>query len=80
MLYDIYNVFIKKICGYEYGVKMYSEESAIGELLIKNNMKCYYEDSLSVIHQESTVTGKINYKKRFNSWRESLEYIIKEFY
>lgn len=72
--------FIKKIQGYEYGIKMYSEESAIGELLQKNGLKCYYDDSITVNHQESTVTGKINYKMRFALWRESLEYILKEFY
>ena len=72
--------FIKKIHNYEYGVKMYSEESAVGELLLKNGMLCYYDDSISIIHQESSVTGKINYKNRFAAWRESLEYILKEFY
>ncbi len=72
--------FVKKIYGYEYGVKMYSEESAVGELLMKNGMRCFYDDSISVIHQESSVTGKINYKRRFTAWRESLEYILKEFY
>lgn len=72
--------FVKKIYGYEYGVKMYSEESAVGELLMRNGLRCFYDDSISVIHQESSVTGKINYKQRFTAWRESLEYIIKEFY
>lgn len=65
---------------YEYGVKLYSEESWIGELLLRNNLKCYYDSTIQVIHQESTVTGKINYKKRFAVWRESLQYILNEFY
>lgn len=73
-------LFIKKILGYEYGVVLYSEESAVGELLLRNSMKCYYDDSLSVLHRESSVTGKINYAKRFHAWRESIEYILKEFY
>ena len=72
--------FIDRIKGYRYGVKLYSEESAIGELLIKNGMKCFYDDSLSVIHQESTVTGTIDYRNRFNAWKESLEYILRQFY
>ena len=63
-----------------YGVKMYSEESAVGELLRHNQMRCYYDDTISVIHQESSVTGKINQAKRFAAWRESLEYILKAFY
>ena len=72
--------FVKCILGYEYGVKMYSEESVIGELLRKYEKKCYYDSSISVVHQESSVTGRINYKKRFSMWRQSLEYIITEFY
>ena len=72
--------FIRRIRGYEYGVKMYSEESAVGELLRHNQMRCYYDDTISVIHQESSVTGKINQAKRFAAWRESLEYILKAFY
>lgn len=74
------NAFMRSIRGYEYGVKMYSEESAIGELLTRNNFKCYYDSSISVIHDESSVTGKINYKERFSAWKESLEYILQEFY
>lgn len=72
--------FIKAIQGYDYGVKLYSEESAIGELLLKNNYKCYYDEKISVIHNESSVTGKLPSKIRFSAWRESLEYILKEFY
>ena len=72
--------FIKKIKGYVYGVKMYSEESAIGELLLRNGYKCYYDSNIKVVHQESTVTGKVNYKNRFQLWKTSLEYILNEFY
>ena len=72
--------FMQKIWDYEYGVRLYSEEAAIGELLIRNGLRCYYDDSLSVIHTASTVTGRINYRKRFAAWRESLEYILREFY
>ena len=72
--------FIDRIKGFEYGVILYSEESCVGELLIRNNLKCYYDNSIEVIHNESSVTGKMNYKKRFYEWRKSLLYIIKEFY
>lgn len=72
--------FIAKIRGYEYGVTLYSEESCVGELLRKHNMKCFYDNSIEVIHQESTVTGKMNYKARFEAWRTSMEYILREFY
>ncbi len=72
--------FIRVIRGYEYGVVLYSEESCIGELLRQHNMKCYYDSTLEVNHTESTVTGKINYKKRFKAWRESMIYIVNTFY
>jgi len=72
--------FTRAIRGYEYGVKLYSEEAAIGELLRKNGMKCYYDDRIEVIHEESSVTGKINDRARFTAWSQSLEYILKEFY
>ncbi len=72
--------FIRRICGYEYGVRLYSEESAVGELLKREGMRCYYDETLLVIHQESSVTGKLNQKKRFSAWRESLEYILNTFY
>ena len=72
--------FIKKIHDFKYGVRLYSEESCIGELLLKENMSCYYDNYLKVNHNESTVTGKINYKLRFKYWKESIDYILKEFY
>lgn len=72
--------FMESIKGYLYGVTLYSEEACIGELLIKNNMRCYFDKTIRVHHNESTVTGKINYKKRFEYWKESIDYILKEFY
>lgn len=72
--------FIKEIYGYVYGVKLYSEEACVGELLRKKEMKCYFDKDIRVSHNESTVTGKINYKIRFKFWKESIDYILKEFY
>lgn len=72
--------FIKNIQGFLYGVKMYSEESCVGELLNKYKLKCYYDSEFEVEHRESSVTGKVDYKRRFSLWRESLVYIIDMFY
>lgn len=72
--------FIKKIYGYKYGVKMYSEESCIGELLVRSQKKCFYDNSIKVNHVESTVTGKINKKLKYHYFAESLKYIKDEFY
>lgn len=72
--------FIKLICGYTYGVKLYSEEAAIGELSLKHGFKCFYDSNLVINHNESTVTGSINQKSRYELWRESLIYIRDTFY
>ena len=72
--------FIKKIVGYEYGAKMYSEESCIGELLIRANMRCWYDADIEVSHVENTVTGNMNSIVKCKAFNDSLKYIIKEFY
>lgn len=72
--------FIKDICGYTYGVTLYSEEACIGELLLMNKKKCYFDNTLRVHHNESTVTGRIDYKKRFKYWKDSIDFILNEFY
>ncbi len=74
------NDFINDIYGCQYGVKLYSEESYIGEMLIKYGKKCFYDANLKVTHQESAVTGKLNYKNRFFEWRRSIDYILNTFY
>lgn len=74
------NAFTSALRGYEYGVKMYSEESAIGELLVKYGKKCFYDSDITVVHEESSVTGRMDYNRRFLAWRESIEYILQEFY
>lgn len=72
--------FIKSISGYYYGAEMYSEESCVGELILQKDKKCFYDSTLEVEHCESSVTGKINYKKRFNMWRKSIKYILDTYY
>lgn len=72
--------FINDIRYYEYGVKLYSEESCIGELLLRHGYSCFYDSTLKVDHTESTVTGKMNFNDRFGYWAESISYILSEFY
>lgn len=64
----------------EYGPLMYSEEAYLAEIVRLNNKKCYYESGIELIHTGSTVTGKLEIKKRSRYFQESLEYIKKEFY
>ena len=72
--------FIKAISDYVYGTLLYSEEACIGELLLRYRKKCYYYSEIEVRHTCSTVTGGVNYKKRFKLWADSIDYILNEFY
>lgn len=63
-----------------YGVLMYSEEAFIAEHIRLNNKKCFYDHNIEVIHKGSTVTSKLDIKKKANYLVESLQYIINEFY
>lgn len=57
---------MKSIKGYLYGVTLYREEPYIGELLIMNNMRCYFGKIIRVRHIGNTITGRIDYKKDLN--------------
>ena len=72
--------FIERIKGYIYPTLMYSEESCVGELLICNGMRCYYDDQLNIEHLEGSVTSLLALKSKCRYIRESLEYIYSEFY
>ncbi len=72
--------FMEVLKTKEYGPLMYSEEAYLAEIVRLNNKKCYYESDIEVIHTASTVTGKLEIKKRARYIQESLEYIKKEFY
>ena len=74
------NDFICDLCKNEYGAKMYSEESYIGEMLIKNGKRCFYDSNIKIVHTEGAVTGKIDYVKKVKYMKESMEYILKNFY
>lgn len=74
------NEFIKSIIGNVYGVLLYSEESYIGEMLIKHKYKCYYDSELKINHIENAVTGKMKYKYKYRYISESLNNIMETFY
>lgn len=78
MIYS--NKFTNYLKGDIYGVKMYSEESYIGEKLRLNNLRCFYDSSLKLTHNESSVTSTLENKQRFTYIKESLIYIMKTFY
>lgn len=72
--------FISKIKGQRYPVKMYTEEGWVAENLIKNKMKCFYDNELSVIHREHGTTGMLRIARQSAMFRESLQALLDEFY
>ncbi len=79
-----YMIFSKEFAQYisqrPYGVKMYSEESYVGEMLLRAGKKCYYDSTIKVNHIESAVTSSLGIKNKSKMFAESLQYIYDEFY
>lgn len=72
--------FIKVIKNKEYGALMYTEEAYLAEFVRLNNKKCYYNSEIEVVHEGSTVTGKLEIKRKAGYFLESLEFLKREFY
>ncbi len=64
----------------KYKALMYSEESYISELVRKYDKKIYYDSEIEVIHNENSVTGKLEIKTRAKYLADSLKIIRDEFY
>lgn len=73
---DFFDILKEK----EYGALMYSEEAYLAELIRKNDKLCYYNNEIEVIHHESTVTSRLDIKKKTKYIVDSLRTIKKEFY
>lgn len=74
------NEMAEKLKGKKYGALMYSEESYIAEIIRNNNKKIYYDSRIEVIHNENTVTGKLEVGKKAKYIADSLKFIRDEFY
>lgn len=72
--------FARLLQGEIYPPIMYSEESFIGEMLRLHNMNCYYDANIEVVHDESTITGKLPTGEKAGYMGRSLKYIISRFY
>ena len=64
----------------KFKVLMYSEESYIAEIIRNRDKKTYYDCTIEVIHNESTVTGKLQIQQKAKYVVESLKVIRDEFY
>jgi GT2 family glycosyltransferase len=59
---------------------LYSEESYIAEIIGEYKKRTYYDSTIEVIHNESTITGKLAIKKKSKYIADSLKIIRDEFY
>lgn len=64
----------------KYGALMYSEEAYIAEIIRAYGKKCFYNSAIEVIHNESTVTGKLDIRKKSAYFADSLKVIREEFF
>jgi len=72
--------FLTTILSDNYDNLMYSEENYIAEMVLKNNLKAYYNSSVLVTHDEQSTTSKLSKNKRSKYLANSIAYIIKKFY
>ena len=64
----------------KYKALMYSEEAFIAENILVCGKKCYYDSSIEVFHNESSVTGKLDNNKKAEYLADSLIAIRDEFF
>lgn len=64
----------------KYNALMYSEEAYIAEIIRTYGKKCFYDSTIEVIHNESTVTGKLDIRKKSKYFADSLKVIRDEFF
>ena len=72
--------FASKLKGKRYAVKMYCEEGWIAGNLRNNGMKCFYDSSLIISHNEHTTTDKLGRRRQAKLFSEALKNEINEFY
>lgn len=71
--------FFEKI-DLNYGAFLYSEEAFIAENIRLLNKKNFFDKEIKVIHKEHSTTSLIGTKKRGKYIKESLKYVLREFY
>ena len=64
----------------KYNALMYSEEAYIAEIIRTYGKKCFYDSTIEVIHNKSTITRKLGIRKRSKYFADSLKLIRDEFF
>ena len=78
--FGLRNIFIHQISESAYQGFLYSEEAYIAELLRLKGKQTYYDSSLKIIHNENSVTGMLNIKKKAQYIASSMIYIKDTFF
>ena len=71
---------IEKIIKDAVEIFMYEEEIYIAEMVARNHKLALYDGELHIVHNENQVTGKINYVKKQQWFKNSIDYIVNRFY
>lgn len=76
----ISNIFAEKLYSSNFTPLMYSEESHIAEILQEENLKCFYDSEIEILHHENTTTNLLGIKKRALYIKESISFIKERYY
>lgn len=64
--------YFKYYNGFYENTFLYCEEFILAERLIKKDLKCFFENSLNVLHKESKSTDKV-----VKNYKEKVKFILK---
>ncbi|MGF7144106.1 GT2 family glycosyltransferase [Anaerotaenia torta] len=71
---------IEKIIEVKDEIFMYEEELLVAEVTKANGKKVFFDNNLSVVHNENQVTGTINNAKKHKWFKDSFYFLYKNFY
>ena len=72
--------FMDLIKDVNYEGFLFSEESYLGEMLLENNKKAYYNSNVEIVHNENTSTGGLSNRARAKYYYKSLKKVYSRFY
>ncbi len=72
--------FIRRMKGLSYPAFLFGEELYLAEQLIASDLSCIYAPAIKVTHAENHTTQHIESKKFLDYKRESLSYLLANFY
>lgn len=71
---------VNKLLSENHDIFMYEEELLIAEIVYENRRKCFFNNTIGVLHNENQVTGKIGMKRKQKWFKRSFNYLYSRFY